>query len=413
MSIVAERFRPDHRVTVRRYHETSHTFMAADDVSADVIAVQTAKTYGQVAGGFTVTTSLKLADYWESVNPDDLVTIELDPGDGSGLKVVMTGLVNRISEALATDRSGRPTRAFRVSGFDLGKILYHHNCAWDIARYDRFFGDEFSARIAKGLQVSGTPARLIRSLVDTYLYLQVPWTRNWLLLDRVDDTDDWQTLDYTLAQHEGQLWQVMKRLANEPWNVLHTETGADKKLHVVLERAPFHEATGRLTREVLLAIPDNHAVAFDLGRDDTERINWLFFDPKLVVFGAHENSLGYLWCEETGLLNYDEDSVFRHGLRSATPTTMFTPLGNKHLEPSGPNDIERAAARGRTLWNWYRRNHEYRSGQLTVKGSPAYQSGEGVTFGDHEYLIEQVAQHYTWGQQYQTILRLTRGQRHG
>lgn len=410
MSITG-RFRPDHRVRVRRYNETSHNFQAATDISADVLAIQTTKAYGQVAGGFSLTTTLKLADFWETVNPDDLLTIELDPGDGTGLKPVLTGLINRIAETLSVDQAGLPSRSIRVSGFDLGKILHYHNCAWDVARYDKHFGDELMSRIDQGLRVSGTPSELIQSLVQTYLHAQVPWTESWLLLDRMDDSDDWMTLDYTLARHEGPLWQVMKQLSNEPWNVLHTETGADGKAHVVLERTPFHGVTGKLTRETFHSVSDSQAVAFDLGRDDTERTNWVWYDPHLMMFGQKDASVGYLGVQRD-LLGYDEDSVFRHGMRGQHITTMFTPFGTKHLEPASPNDIARAGERGLALWNWYRRNHAYRNGSLTTKGNPAYRSGDGVVFDGNEYLIEQVSQNYVWGQMYQTTLGLTRGQVH-
>jgi hypothetical protein len=397
---------------VRRYHEATNTFAAEVDISTDVVSISTSKAYGQVAGGFSLVTTAKLAPFWETVNPDDLLTIELDPGDGTGLAVVLTGLINRIADALVMDSSGRPRRQIRVAGFDLGKILHYHNAAWDIARYDRFFGDEFISRVSQGLRLSGTPSVLIRSLVETYLHLQVPWTKNWVLLDCLDDSDDWQTLDYALGEAEGPLWGVMERLANRPWNMLHTETGSDKRLHVVLEPMPFHHETGRLTRKRLHAIPDSHAASFDLGRDDTERTNWLFYNPQLGLHGAQGGNVGYLWAGGTGLLNYEEDSVFRHGLRMQSVQTTFTPLGTKHLEPAAPNDIQQAAVRGRALWNWYRRNHTYRNGHLTVKGSPAYRAGDGVVFDGHEYLLEKVAHNYTWGQTYQTALGLTRGQRH-
>jgi hypothetical protein len=408
-----DRFRPDHRVTVRRYHEATNTFAAEVDISADVVSISTSKTYGQVAGGFSLVTTAKLADFWETVTPNDLVTIDLDAGDGTGLRPVLVGQINRLAEALSLDSSGTPRRSFQISGFDLGKILLQHNASWDIARFDQFFGDEFIKRIDQGLQVSGTPSQLIRSVVQTYLHLQVPWTKTWVALDRVEAADDWQTLDYTVAWHEGSVWQVLERLSNRPWNVLHTETGEDGKLHVVLERAPFHDETGRLTRETLHDIPDSHAAAYNLGRDDTERTNWVYFDPQLSVFGAREASIGMLRVVDRGLLSYDEASVHRHGLRGQHVATIFTPFGTRAYEPSEPDEIQKAAARGAAVWNWYRRNHLYRNGQLTVKGSPAYRAGDGIVFGGDQYLVERVAHTYVWGQSYQTTLGVTRGQRHG
>lgn len=410
--MIASRFRPDHCVTIRRYHEGTNTFAAAVDISADTLAIQTSKAYGQAAGGFSLTTTLRLSDFWESVNPNDMVKVELDPGDGTGLRPAMVGLISRIAEGLSMDSAGVPRQSMRISGFDLGKILLQHNAAWDIARYDSVFGDEFTNRVNQGLQVSGTPPQLIRGVVDAYLYLQVPWTKSWILLDRVDDTDDWMTLDYTLAQYEGPVWQVLDRLANKPWNVLHTETGEDGKLHLILERAPFSDKTGRLTREEFHAVSQDHAAGYDLGRDDTERINWLFFDPQLLIDSAIGRSIGPVKVVERGMLSYDESAVHRHGLRGRHVTTMYTPFGTRPYERGGPDDVQKASLRGAAMWQWYRHNHTYRNGQLIVKGDPKYRAGEGVLFGGYEYLVEQVAHNYVWGQTFQTHLNLTRGQKH-
>lgn len=430
--------RPDHRVTLRRWH--NDTLRAPIDLTPDVLSIQTAKSYGTAAGGWVLTCAA-LLDERTPVAPHDMVRIDLDAGDGRGLQAVMVGLVTRVARVVELDQQGQPRRVIRLTGLDLGKMLHTHNVGADLAMLDKYFGDEQTERLNLGLLFSGTPVQLVRSVLDKFFYAQIPWTSNWILADQLTTDDPWQTVDFSLLTlQSGSLWNVLKELANEPWNVLHTETGSDGKLHVILERQPF-DSSGRLVRETFHEVRPEEAKSYDLGVDDSERTNWHFLKANLAIFRGDDDGLAYLMAKQ-GLLKYDAQSIERHGFRPSEHSTSYTPWANhrrlENAEPlllgefsnqvSGaaapdffpeqvsrgpvPTDIDLVRGRSETLFNWYRRNHAYLNGTLTVKGSPKYRAGEGLVFEGNQYLIERVTQNYEWGGTFSTSFDLTRGQPH-
>lgn len=85
-------YNPNHRVIFKDLATGNVKY----DVSADIVSIATNKAYGRAAGTWQIFLTYQLIDgkrYDELIQPDDLVTIELDAGDGSGLQPVMIGLV--------------------------------------------------------------------------------------------------------------------------------------------------------------------------------------------------------------------------------------------------------------------------------------------------------------------------------
>lgn len=409
--MIVKSYRPDHRVTVRRWEDGE--LLPERDISGDVLSIQTAKSYGNAAGGFVVTGTWNLESRL-ALSPHDMVKIEFDAGDGQGFRVDMVGLLTRYARVLETDQTGKPHRVARLTGLDLGRIPHVHQIGGDLALLDRNFGDEKAERLRGDIpvQFSGTPAEMVRNILDRFLYAEVPWTSSWILADRLSTDDDWQTLDFSLLTLQGgSLWDALRRVANMPWNTLHGDTGADGKYHLVLERTPFDVETGRLTRSTFHTVSGEDAKSYDLGVDDSERVNWFFLNPKLMIFADPQNDLALLMARQ-GMPRYSQTSMQAYGFRPLQIETEFTPFGKRRLENAEGNDLTEIQARGEAMWNWHKDAATYENGTLTVKGNPKYRAGDGVLWEGKEFLIEKASHHYSWGGVFFTSLELTRGQKH-
>lgn len=385
-----------------------------EDISLDVLSIYTSKTYGHAAGGFTVITTFSKKTqgkrYDELLFPDDLIHIELDGGQGKGLESVMIGLVGRAARTRHYSEDGKPIYRVKISGMDFGKLLARHNCIADISPLVGRIGSESVIRIAQGVQFTGTPAELVRSSFELMFLGQVAWAEPYFVLNAGTD-DDWQTFDYPILETTGSVWSAMKSMANEPYNCLTTET-YDGKLHVILEPYPFHPATGKLTREAFTEIEDWEISQEDLGRGDSERVNYLYFraDAVMIFGGGNGAPLQY----ETAI-QYDAESIRRHGFLPWYPSSNFGPPGYSAFTNAQGSTLQAVQDRALSFWNRVRRNQEYESGSLSIKGRPEIKAGGGIvlTETNMEYLVETVSHHYEWGQRFFTALQVTRGQDHG
>jgi hypothetical protein len=94
------------------------------DVSDDLFTLQTSKKYGNAAGGWEITLPHRQIrgkqglGYYDLISPDDIVTIEMDAGDGQGFELVMLGVVSRVARTLSSDGNGAPRRAIKINGAD-------------------------------------------------------------------------------------------------------------------------------------------------------------------------------------------------------------------------------------------------------------------------------------------------------
>lgn len=406
------RRKPDHRVIIQR----ARNAYRPEDISNDIISVQTTKEYDRAAGGFTIETSFKPAvdgkRYDEVIRPDDRVYIELDGGHGLGLHSVMAGLVNSSASRQQFDAEGRPYRRCIIRGMDFGKLLYKHQCVADIAPQIGKIGSESVVRLAQGVQFSGKPRDLVSSIFEKLFVDQVPWAAPYVKMAPTEGEEDtWQYYNLTILEATGSVWTAMKRAANEPFNALTTET-RDGKLYVILEPFPFHPQSGKLTRETFHSIKSEEVALENLGISDHDRINYLYLrcDGVTLHNGSQAAPLQY-----TTTIRHDLDSIRLHGFRPWLPRTNFTPVGYKPQTNAGPDILEEVRARADALWARMQRNHEYLSGQMVINGRPEIKAGSGVVLEERntEFFVEAVTHSYTWGRDFSTNLLLTRGQDHG
>lgn len=436
----AKSYRPNHRVTIYR----QATSFEPEDISADILSLSTTNAYGHGGGGFQIVTTFNKRyenkRYDQLLQTDDRVFIELDKGDGKGLKPVMLGLVDRPSCEENYSNPRRVHRAVKIAGTDMGKMLISHNCGWDIEVKDpnavAYEGSEAYIRtIEFNGKLSGTPADLVRRVVENFLYKQVPWTSQLILLDQLTTDDDWWTYDTAIAMQTGPIWPFLKdHCANIPWNTLHTDTLDDGKFHIILERTPYaigDGQRGRLTRSAFYKLDDVDIIRLSLGKSDSEMVNFLLHDVPESVFYENAGS-NLLFLGGPSVRRFDADGsdptsnqaggrIEYHGFRlhkikcefsgDSTPAPVPLRIGN-----GGANPNVHAAVKKRTdaYWNWFSCNHLLESGTIVVKGDPDIRSGAGIlrVSGNMEYLAERVNHDYVWGGSFTTTIGVTRGQSH-
>ena len=412
-------YRPRVRVTIRlaAYGEEI-------DVSNDLVNLATSKVYGRAAGGWQFLLPYrhlpKFANllYSDVITPDDLVVIDIDAGDGRGYERVMVGLVNRVARTFAGGGpEGIPHRAVKISGLDLGKLLFRHNCGWVTAPRR---GNELPPDIlmlSRNIFFTGTPKMLARSIFEDLFLADVwQWVDNFTFNATTDD--NWELYNWQVFHSTGPVWNAMKQVANEPWNTLTTETVSDlnkRQLEVRLEKTPIRE-DGKLAHSSLLPISPAEVIEEDLGVCDDERVTYFWFRPKLTIAGISDEVPVLHALPE--LVYSNEDEIAHHGTVFHTVDCDFA-MDNMSspYEPAGINFVNAAKARGKVLWERVKDNHKLESGSLKVHIAPWVRAGSGIVLTDtkKEYFVEQVDHFCQFGPVpiFTTTAYVTRGQKAG
>jgi hypothetical protein len=414
-------YAPDHRVTVRRRKGDSDEFEAIDDLSLDVISITLNKKYAQAAGGFQVVTTFREQPHlgnkrWDQLlQPDDVLHIELDAGDGKGLRSRMIGLVGRAARHVQMNPDKSVDRKVIITGMDFGKLLARHNAAAAFAPGVGQVGPEQLVYLSKGLIFTGTPADIVGSMYKVMIAGQLPWADPYFLVERLPNFapafDSWMDYNRAILESTGPVWSAMKCAANEPYNALTTET-KNGRLHIILERYPFDpENKGKLTRSSLHEISEDDIRSEDLGVDDSDRVNYVWLKADLVTI-SQSNDFPLLYPQ---LVKYDVASIKRHGFQPFYPQTNFVPAPYLKGANASPDIQKEIGARAVEFWERNRYNHTHESGTLGIRGNPDIKAGDGIVLPatDMEYFVEGYTENYTWGVSYLTTLELSRGQKHG
>lgn len=411
--------RPDHKVIVMRRNNN----FAAEDITNDVTIVTTSKKLGNAAGSFSVEmvpfNYWRKFDYAKNLKLHDVILISLDGGKGKGFSKVMICLVGRIAETRKHDLEGRPETRIKLSGLDMGKMLVKHDCGWDIARLDIEDGDAEAIRQMKAerrgsfFQYSGTPAENVKNIMDNLFFPEVgSWVADYIDYSGVVADDVWETFNKTLMEKTGAIWAALKSVANEPWNILYTDTNDRGKFVVHLKQYPFNVEDGSLEVDTVHKIDLNQIFSSDLGVSDSDHTNYVSFENIVNIFGAGEYPITF-----AKFAKWDEDLVSTFGFRPFKPSTIYAP----YLEEKGqdastkksdfPPSVEE---RTNAVWNWHKDVHNYENGYITIEGTPEIRIADGLLITEKklEYFIEAVQHTYTWGEKvstYRTTLGLTRG----
>lgn len=327
------------------------------------------------------------------------------------------GFTDRIQLSVQTSQEGGPQRLVRITGSDTGKLLAKHTPGWKVQVSEtNTGGDEMIAAMNAGiLFLSGSPDLMCKQIVEAY-FTSADQLAAWK--DRFDfkfsSKDDWEIYERSLTAWSGTVWSQLQTFSNDPWNILYTETNTSGKLSVILEKSPFN-SIGFLelpeTRKREVRTED--LIRYEIGVDDTQRVNHLFYRANLPLIGSEGDTLRLV-----NLTKQDTDSIQMYGASIFEPQTNYFPPGTNPVlavEENFTNLYQPLKERTETLWNWYRKNHMYESGTFEIKGDPTHRVCNMLYHVDrkYEYLIEQVNHTFNFGirPSYTTSLGVTRGQR--
>ena len=416
-------YSPRLKVTLRRAENNR----LPEDISGDVIAVSTHKAYGNPIGKYKITLPFKPAmdayRYDQAIKPNDIILVELDPGNGSGLTPVMIGLVDESKRVKQVDQEGKPHRTVQICCSDFGKILVRHHCQWYLAPSPAHIGSEESlteAVYGSKLFAGGTPATIAKNILDVEVYGIMPWTKDYFSSERISSDDNWY-LSKVLLSYQEPVWQALRNIANEPYNKLHADTLENGKYGVILEQCPF-DANGRLNLQLprtLHFIGTEETITEELGVNDLDRITYLYQKVDCGIFG--EPTGQELLYIKGDAIQYNKSDVAAYGFMPWMPQSMFVPFPASSGPPLPPHlaDYKDSAShpvqtRTKLLWDWYRKNAEYESGLITMHGRPDIRCGDGIVYDDNnfQYLVEQVAHSWIMSDHplCTTSLHVTRGQ---
>lgn len=412
-------YSPRVRVTLRR---AANAFKP-EDISSDVVEVETHKAYGQPTGSFSLVTTFAQRTnglrYDQIVKPNDILLIEMDAGDGNGPIPVMLGLASEIDRMRTTDNEGRPVRNVQIAGEDFGKLLVKHHCMWPMAIRPNNIGSQVELTYGITLEKGGTPAQMAKIIVEKELFLQMPWTKQFVLLDRLSDIDDWWLGNITFSTQDT-VWAVLEHVSDAPFNMLSADTGSDGLFHIILEVCPFSVTDGKLQIPLnrMHTVAINDVIMEKLGVNDHDRVNYVFNKVQCGIQG--ESGGNELLFIRGDAVQYDEtlQSLQANGFLPWFPQSNFVPFATK-VAPQISNTGALAAApvkeRTLALWNWHKDNATLESGLISLHISPTVRAGDGIIYEDnnYEYFVEQVGHKFDIANHsFQTSLHLTRGQKH-
>lgn len=409
------------------------------DISNDLISLATNKAYGRAAG----TWQLMLVNrqevkpgqnYMDLIETDDMLTIEMDAGNGAGWFPVMLGLVDRVS--LVRQGGAVPVRQIKVSGQDYGKLLVKHDIAWDIMQYNEVVvkaddsGTEIKvmpSRIFTPEIQMGRPASVIDALMRVCVLDRIKAGFRFIV-DTSKTDDDWKVWQPNLMSLQGcSAWSAMDRVSHRPYNILTTDTAQTdvKFFKVRLERYPI-DSIGKLDstyintgNKSLHTIDDTEIVSDDLGVSDHERVNLLYY--ALTYYAAQLPITPDISLMLPQFMAKDTNSIKEHGLclKSFRDDFVSPSIQSSGKDVAGqPAFAKDAEQRKNLFWEWFKRNHEYESGTITLHLRPDIRAGHGLLVKQgnkdeyKEYLIEQVAHQCVFHPvpQFTTTLHVTRGQ---
>ena len=392
------------------------------DISKDLVNLTTTKGYGKAAGGWSITLPYKYTmvgatpyHYKDLFQPDDIVSIEMDAGDGLGFTLVMVGLVSRAARRKATGHDGTPQRSICLVGMDMGKLLLNHDCGWSIALQEKNLDNPEILRLGRGLFFTGTPAQMLQSMFNS-LFLKDVTEKAQYFDFQATTTDDWILYNYAVLHSTGPVWNAMKACANEPWNILYTETTPEGKFLVGLEQMPIKD-DGKLARTEFTVLEPQDIVSEDLGISDDDRVNFEYLKTCKTILGLDDTVP--IQNVVDGMVNYDEADVASHGFRKKIiecSATFEGPVGPAAQTSTSPDFMAEIQNRSIAFWNRMQNNHLLESGSFKTHLLPRTKAGSAILTENFsmEYFVEQVSHDMNFGERpsFTTVLNVTRGQEH-
>ena len=203
-----------HRQTTRVAVRIDSHLANAIDVSRDVVSLSTEK--GIKSKGSFQLHLVPRRNYFNTIFPNDIVNIYIDPGDGErGFVRTMMGFVDRIERQESTDSEGSVSSHFVVIGSDFQKAIEE-----TAIYFNQFLRDRLDARFNKlniagtalrsaGIVGSGTPA----DYVTNFLRILLGFGQQWVLPESYPASSNKQSIrDGKAQQAKANIPESLKQL---------------------------------------------------------------------------------------------------------------------------------------------------------------------------------------------------------
>jgi hypothetical protein len=425
--------------------------------TADLISVTTSKTLSNTAGSFIVNFPLvRGADgltWYERVEPNDLVVIKM-ARPPEALHTVMIGLVDDIRKKKVVGADGKPQNGVSVTGRDLGKAFLKAVLRYFPEWAERHpLGDQFStlirglAYLRVGSVVRGTPARILKLLIDNVLdalfAIDVQyWTGTKTARLSIQDILGYRLgkfsvaitpeFDDALNGFEGAIWNYIQLVSMSPFMEVFADTrnvdelmkvhrpGAveldsanrgttaeryrfgDSKFSLFLRQSPFDKEDwdALMTHEVT---PDL-IQSWEVGRNDHQKFTAYWAYPEYLAPGSE----GYNLYVPPLMTSVAETKKF--GLNVLDVRTRGFVFDEKMENQIGI--IQASKQFQEVLERWHRNNHRYENGKAVMRGNPLLHVGQRIhhTEDNRHYYVEEVSHNFVRFGPFTTSVTLTRGQ---
>lgn len=369
------------------------TLLVSDtNMDLDILSIITKRDMNQDCPTFTIQLSWQ-REWYEKIGSNDMIIIKMcRPPEANA--TVMFGLVDDVRKSTNYD-SEKPVRTISVTGRGWGKAMVRFevgtvtelNAVGNALGFMSESMDTFAGCppatvaqgiinffIGKGCNYSFANGK---SYTDYYSGSFKTGNGNEKLADAT-----------SFLSYQGSLWNLIKEVANAPFNEMFWEVISGKPT-LVFRPTPFNEKDWcNLNR---ITIKDLDVISEDLGVSDIETYTIFKVNTEEFV-GDTTNIYLPVW---------HKPYYTKYGLSRLEVST-------KYLEMNDSND---AYSKMLDLANWNIMNNAMENGTITVKGSNLYKIGERVILESTgiEYYVEGVQHSYTFFQGWTTTLSVTRG----
>lgn len=215
---------------IRRYHTRikvivhSHNHDEPIYLSDDVVSCQTSKNIKGIGRANLALTPRK--NYLNLLYPNDVINIYFDTGNGQGWTRTFLGYIDRVEEEHKIEKDGSAHSVYHVIASDFQKVVEKTQVYFNPELSGRrdISGSDFAtvnigglAMLMKGLQVSGSPADCVLSL----LMLQLGYGSQWILPDSYRPYIDERFRQLRQEYAQNRLLNTVKnRLSVETYNRL-------------------------------------------------------------------------------------------------------------------------------------------------------------------------------------------------
>ena len=408
------------------------------DISQDLKSITTLNNLRNPSGAWTAELAYRkarkgMSDEGEAalykwINPMDIVEIQLNDSN----ETTMMGMVEQVRNHQYVTSAG-VVQGVKLTGRSLGAMWQNDTLKFFPANVTSKKETEISmeGRLPSGFEKRAfqpkmltkilgefygrSPVELIKFITNDVSAVKIKLADGRTIRDFIDTELTIEEGDKTYSTagftYEGSIWGLLQQVSAKPFYELFTDS-RDGKLILRFRPTPFDKGSWNDLNTWLDGIsyhivPDSDVVSKNLIRSPNE--SYSIFHVSSVVSAWYGNDA----VSEYGMFPPIIDPILYEtlGLRLLSTRTSLLPLT---FDGDVGKDIASIHKKYRNrLYLWYKDNHRFESGTITIKGNDKIRIGERLVLGNRSrtrtFYIEEVSHHWIYGRRFTTTLNLTRG----